>query len=136
MNKKPSELFEGENSSLRKTFDETTSPTPKVLSREVEERFRQAFHTFLHKDDHPRTYEICKDFLAEELERQREEFLNQKANVHDQEVRKQAFKEVDDQIIKWLRGLDGDFPDLSQNPHYKFRTELRERWEALTAKLK
>ena len=32
-----------------------------------------------------------------------------------------------DGIYARLLGENGDFPDLSQKPHYKFRTELRER---------
>ncbi len=32
-----------------------------------------------------------------------------------------------DPIFKWLLGENGDFPDLSEKPHYKFRTELRDR---------
>lgn len=35
-------------------------------------------------------------------------------------------------IFDWLHGLSGDFPDLSQKPHYCFRTELRERLQALS----
>lgn len=35
-------------------------------------------------------------------------------------------------IFDWLYGLDGDFPDLSQKPHYRFRTELRERLARLS----
>lgn len=33
--------------------------------------------------------------------------------------------EMYDEIFKWLLGEKGDFPDLSQKPHYSFRTELR-----------
>lgn len=36
-----------------------------------------------------------------------------------------------DPIFKWLLGENGRFPDLSQRPHYSFRSELRERLKSL-----
>ncbi len=36
-------------------------------------------------------------------------------------------------IFSWLQGLNGDFPDLSQKPHYSFRTELRKRLASITS---
>jgi hypothetical protein len=33
-------------------------------------------------------------------------------------------------IFDWLYGVNGEFPDLSQKPHYRFRTELRKRLDA------
>lgn len=30
-------------------------------------------------------------------------------------------------IFAWLLGERGDFPNLAEKPHYRFRTELRER---------
>lgn len=36
-------------------------------------------------------------------------------------------------IFAWLLGEKGDFPDLSQKPHYSFRTELRQRLSHLEA---
>lgn len=41
--KKPSEIFEGKNSSLRKTFDEATKPTSKEV--ELREKLRDKFVT-------------------------------------------------------------------------------------------
>ncbi len=32
-------------------------------------------------------------------------------------------------IFSWLQGTNGEFPDLSQKPHYSFRAELRSRLE-------
>lgn len=55
-----------------------------------------------------------KSFIRQELARQKEE------------DRKKY-----DQIFKWLLGKNGDFPDLSQKPHYSFRTELRKRLDAV-----
>ena len=43
------------------------------------------------------------------------------------EQEKEKYKE----IFEWLLGEKGDFPDLSQKPHYSFRTELRERLKGL-----
>ena len=37
-------------------------------------------------------------------------------------------------IFLWLSGENGDFSDLSQKPHYSFRTELRERLKSLSTK--
>ncbi len=31
------------------------------------------------------------------------------------------------EIFQWLLGELGDFPDLSTKPHYRFRSELREK---------
>ena len=49
-----------------------------------------------------------------------------------------AVKERDKQykeIFNWLDGSKGDdFPDLSQKPHYRFRSEMRRRLEALLSK--
>lgn len=42
---------------------------------------------------------------------------------------KTTLAELDD-IFQWLFGRGGDFPDLSQKPHYAFRTELRAKYEA------
>lgn len=36
------------------------------------------------------------------------------------------------EIFAWLLGEGGDFPDLSQKPHYSFRTELRKKLSTLT----
>lgn len=41
-------------------------------------------------------------------------------------IREEEFEKYDD-IFAWLLGEHGEFPDLSQKPHYRFRTELRER---------
>lgn len=34
-------------------------------------------------------------------------------------------------IFDWLFGMNGDFPNLSEPPHYRFRTELQKRLTAL-----
>ena len=36
------------------------------------------------------------------------------------------------EIFDWLLGLNGDFPNLAEKPHYRFRTELRERLSSLS----
>ena len=46
---------------------------------------------------------LIKAFIKEQLEQQKAEFLNQPANQHDQEVRKQQKKEIIERIeqLKW-----------------------------------
>lgn len=40
-------------------------------------------------------------------------------------------REKYDEIFAWLLGEKGDFPNLAEKPHYRFRTELRARLAAL-----
>ncbi len=61
------------------------------------------------------TADRIKSFIRSVLEKSRQEQRNKY-----------------DSIFKWLLGENGDFPDLSQKPHYKFRTELREKLASLT----
>lgn len=51
------------------------------------------------------------------------------------EKSREAMKETED-LMLWLLGEDGDFPDLSQKPHYSFRTELRKRRDQILATYK
>jgi len=37
-------------------------------------------------------------------------------------------------IFEWLCGERGDFPNLAEKPHYRFRTELREKLKAPSPK--
>ena len=53
----------------------------------------------------------------------------EKARVEERELMKLEYN----RIFGWLLGNYGDFPDLSKKPHYSFRTELREKLEALKA---
>ncbi len=41
--------------------------------------------------------------------------------------RESAYQEV----FEWLLGEKGGFPDLSQKPHYSFRTELRKKLQLI-----
>ena len=65
--------------------------------------------------------------------------------THTKEVREQTLAEVREEreewktyhdqvesIFNWLQGENGDFPDLSQKPHYSFRSDLRRLRATLT----
>ncbi len=58
-------------------------------------------------------------------------FIDDALTSIDQQAREEERKKVED-VISWLLGENGDFPDLSQKPHYKFRTELRKKWNDIT----
>ncbi|MES2216647.1 MAG: hypothetical protein V4481_05135 [Patescibacteria group bacterium] len=66
---------------------------------------------------------FIKSFIQEELERARGE------------ERKRIEKKYKD-IFDWLHGLNGEFPDLSQKPHYRFRSELDKKIKDINSKEK
>ena len=55
--KKPSEIFEGENSSLKKTFDSVTTPKEEEIREEFAKNFRTGLGAW-----HP-NYEMVTDYI-------------------------------------------------------------------------
>jgi hypothetical protein len=46
-------------------------------------------------------------------------------------VKWETYQDQVESIFAWLHGENGDFPDLSQKPHYSFRSQLRTMRKAL-----
>lgn len=79
---KPSEIFEGENSSLKKTYDEATKPLEEI-SKEFDEKFPYKIAGVI-DDFGSTTKNELRDFITEEIklafqagkDSMREEILN------------------------------------------------------------
>jgi len=68
---------------------------------------------------------VGNEFTAQNVIRILEAIKSTKSQAKLEEMKKY------DSIFKWLLGEEGDFPDLSQPPHYSFRSELRKRLSIL-----
>lgn len=62
-----------------------------------------------------------------------QDFINQAIEEALKSRDKKLIERYQD-IFSWLLGENGEFPNLSQKPHYRFRTELRERLKKLQSK--
>jgi len=89
---------------------------PHQQGWEGEVEIYKAMNSFLVKIDKPRSIErldedrhLFVERISQLLADQKQEFLNQKANQHDQEVRKQVFAEV-------VREIEGMLSELMRNP--------------------
>lgn len=63
-----------------------------------------------------------KDFEWEALERAVQHLIDRGVAAEKEDKITQY-----EEIFSWLLGENGNFPDLSQKPHYSFRSELRKR---------
>lgn len=79
----PSEIFEGENSSLRKTFDEATN------TQTMEDRFNDEIHL---------EYAMSKNIDIEWWKKEILDFINQEISL--------ARKEERERIVRWIQEQD------------------------------
>ena len=92
--KKPSEIFEGENSSLKKTFDSVTTPKEEEIREEFAKNFRTGLGAW-----HP-NYEMVTDYILK--------------------IRREAIAERDEEIKDLIKNIEFDSGfETSFNKQYR-----------------
>lgn len=55
--------------------------------------------------------------------------------MYKERVAWETYQDTVESIFDWLHGENGEFPDLSQKPHYRFRSQLRQMRKMLNPPL-
>lgn len=104
-----------------------TSPNPfQKIKDEIIETFAK-FYRGVYKD-------ILPNPSIESGIEWHTKYLEQSLNTY----RRAVIEEIDkkyEPLFKWLHGVKGDFPDLSERLYYKFRSKLSERIAAIKSEL-
>jgi hypothetical protein len=73
--------------------------------------------------------EIAETWLRQALTQAHQAGIDE--GKFQEKVKWETYQDEVESIFAWLHGDNGDFPDLSQKPHYSFRSQLRTMRKAL-----